>query len=228
MTLSDRLKKSNFREDALELLEGLMIGVCRVRMSLTRDDDFFFFILEQKDYTLPGYKTFFQSKKNPKDKTRLICLVKEQEVNNSTIILRQDLMSEKFPSIWLELKQEHKQNILICGIYREWSKEGLLNLEEQLTAFKILTKQIEAADLEKKNLIVMGDVNLCSSKWNEADFKLKTIAEEIKSTLAQCGMENIELGPTYLADRHTFFKHLLLHSAITSLFEFTGELFMLV
>ena len=27
----------NFREDAPELLEGLMIGVCRVRMALPRD-----------------------------------------------------------------------------------------------------------------------------------------------------------------------------------------------
>ena len=34
-----------FHEDAPELLEGLMMGVCRVRMSLNGDVDFFFFIL---------------------------------------------------------------------------------------------------------------------------------------------------------------------------------------
>ena len=34
-----------FREDVQELFEGwLMIGFCRVRMSLLRDIDFFFFI----------------------------------------------------------------------------------------------------------------------------------------------------------------------------------------
>ena len=55
--------------------------------------------------------------------------------------------------------------------------------------------------MEKKNLIVLGDVNICSNKWNDSGCKLKEIAEEIKSTLAQCGMEHIDLGFTYLADR---------------------------
>ena len=35
----------------------------------------------------------------------------------------------------------------------------------------------------------MGDANVCSSKWDESNFKLKNIAEEIKSTLAQCGIK---------------------------------------
>ena len=40
----------NFREDAPELLEGLMMVVCRVRMSLPRNVDFFFFILYLLSY----------------------------------------------------------------------------------------------------------------------------------------------------------------------------------
>ena len=44
----------------------------------------------------------------------------------------------------------------------------------------------------------MGDTNVCSTRWNEGNFKLKAIAEEIKGTLAQCGMEHIELGYTLL------------------------------
>ena len=46
----NRDRYSHFREDAPELLEGLMIGVCRVRMSLPRDVDFFFFILYLRSY----------------------------------------------------------------------------------------------------------------------------------------------------------------------------------
>ena len=46
-------------------------------------------------------------------------------------------------------------------------------------------------------------MNLCSSKWNEPEFKLKNIAEEIKGTLAQCGLNVLDLGHTYLADRLT-------------------------
>ena len=42
----------------------------------------------------------------------------------------------------------------------------------------------------------MGDTNVCSTRWNEGNFKLKAIAEEIKGALAQCGMLHIELGYT--------------------------------
>ena len=57
------------------------------------------------------------------------------------------------------------------------------------------------ADAERKKIVVLGVANLCASKWDDKDFKLKIIAEEIKSTLAQCGMVSIDLGHTYLADR---------------------------
>ena len=60
----------------------------------------------------------------------------------------------------MEIKQENTRNILVCGMYREWSSEGLLTMNEQLEAIKIMTNQIEAADMEKKNKIVMGDVNI--------------------------------------------------------------------
>ena len=33
----------------------------------------------------------------------------------------------------------------MCGLYREWSNDGLLSMEEQLEAIKIMAKQIEAA-----------------------------------------------------------------------------------
>ena len=46
----------------------------------------------------------------------------------------------------------------------------------------------------------MGDINIDTNKWDEADFKFKLMTEEIKSTLAQCGMEHMDLGSTYLAD----------------------------
>ena len=47
----------------------------------------------------------------------------------------------------------------------------------------------------------MGDVNMCSTKWKNEDFKLKTVAQELIGTLAQCGLTQVELGHTYLADR---------------------------
>ena len=103
--------------------------------------------------------------------------------------------------IWVEIIEKSEPSYLVGGFYREWSKDGLLTTDEQLTSIKVLTSQIERADTENKPIIIMGDANICTSKWNNPDFKHKSVAEEIKGTLAQCCLLNVELGHTYLADR---------------------------
>ena len=44
----------------------------------------------------------------------------------------------------------------------------------------ILTNQIESASNEKKDLIITGDANLCSKKWNEQSFGNKKISNQLK------------------------------------------------
>ena len=75
-------------------------------------------------------------------------------------------MSSEFPSIWVEYKNENSKNVLICGLYREWTKNGDVTQEKQLQSIQILTAQLEAAANEEKEIIVLGDINLCSNnKW---------------------------------------------------------------
>ncbi len=38
-------------------------------------------------------------------------------------------------------------------------------------------------------------------KWDEEEYRLFNLTTELKSSLAQCGLENLELGKTYMADR---------------------------
>ena len=47
----------------------------------------------------------------------------------------------------------------------------------------------------------MGDANLCLVKWKEEDFDYPRLANKIQKILSQCGMINIDLGFTYMADR---------------------------
>ena len=156
----------------------------------------------EEDYYIKGYKTIVQ-KKDPKEKskspTRIICLVDAKIGENSKT--RIDLMDSEFPSIWVEYKNENSKNVLICGLYREWTKNGDVTQEKQLQSIQILTAQLEAAANEEKEIIVLGDINLCSNKWNNADFLHKTVANELKETLTQCGLVIAELGITYVADR---------------------------
>ena len=62
---------------------------------------------------------------------------------------------------------------------------------------------MERAAKENKKVIVQGDANLCSTKWQEDGYGLSYISNELLSTLAMCGMEIVDVGNTYLADRLT-------------------------
>ena len=48
-----------------------------------------------------------------------------------------------FPSIWLKISEKGQKQIAICGFYREWSKSGKQNIEEQVKSIEILTRQID-------------------------------------------------------------------------------------
>ena len=63
--------------------------------------------------------------------------------------------------------------------------------------------QMELADATKLPIIMLGDANLCAKKWKNSDFLHKAVAEEILSSIAQCGLITHDLGFTYLADRLT-------------------------
>ena len=79
-------------------------------------------------------------------------------------------MSKDFPSIWLELSNGKHKSLLIAGFYRQWSHEYLSKAEAEQNGVTIITNQIEAASNEKKDLLIVGDVNLCSKKWMEPNY----------------------------------------------------------
>ena len=82
-------------------------------------------IIEEKYYKIIGYNTIIlQAKEKITDKTKIVCLINSEKVEKQEIKLRPDLMSSKFPSIWIEIEREYERNILACGFYREWSIDG--------------------------------------------------------------------------------------------------------
>ena len=72
-------------------------------------------------------------------------------------------------------KQTQKSHFLIAGFYRQWTHENLSKEEAQQKGIEILIEQIEKAALEKKEMIIMGDANLCSAKWKEPNFVHKKL-----------------------------------------------------
>ena len=66
-------------------------------------------IKEEKDYVINGYKTILPKLTEADRKIRMICLVRDEKTNCTKV--RQDLMSENFPSIWLEMERKNYHKV---------------------------------------------------------------------------------------------------------------------
>ena len=78
-------------------------------------------VLLQSDneYQIEGFKTVLPIKSNHEDKTRIICLIKNEWMSKCTI--RNELMTSDFASIWIEIKTSNLRSSIIGGYYREWT-----------------------------------------------------------------------------------------------------------
>ena len=87
---------------------------------------------------------------------------------------RPDLMSPWLSTIWLEVGLPKRQKFLLCNAYREWGYPNQLDMEsrsiraQQERWTKFLDTWQEAI-AEEKEIIVVGDLNLCHMKWNRTD-----------------------------------------------------------
>ena len=93
-----------------------------------------------------------------------ICLIKEMWAKK--VIIREDLMTCDFPSIWLEIKEENCKPTVLAGFYREWTQNGDNTEVAQVERIEKFCNQIDIANESECNMIIMGDANLCSHKWN--------------------------------------------------------------
>ena len=150
------------------------------------------------DFILAGYETVVQKRKSDEEKVRVVCVFKEEL--SSEIKVREDLMSNEFPSIWLEVKQNTGKNLLVCGYYREWSKNGKKTEKEQVESIKVLIEQMEKATNEKNTVVMLGDMNINAEKWRDEKSRNKKVASEILGALEACGLKHMKLGCTFLAD----------------------------
>ena len=88
--------------------------------------------------------------------------------------VREDLMSDRFSSIWLEVGFPGRSKILVCNLYREWQYLGQvdhssLDISEQLTRWILFLDQWEQALGTGMECIVMGDFNLDFMSFSRTD-----------------------------------------------------------
>ena len=126
-----------------------------------------------EDVQLPEYDLIL-SKTMDNDQlqvSRVVCYMHQSLVGK----VREDLMSDQFSSIWLEIGLPGKSKILVCQLYREWRYLGQPDrgahshtAQEQMRRWIIFIDQWEQALATGKEVIVLGDCNLDLLKFDNA------------------------------------------------------------
>ena len=103
--------------------------------------------------------------------SRVVCYKHQSLVGK----MREDLMSDQFSSIWMEIGLPGKRKFLVCQLYREWRYLGQPNrgehsatVQEQMRRWVIFLDQWEQALATGKEVIVLGDCNLDHFKFNHS------------------------------------------------------------
>ena len=122
--------------------------------------------------------------------------------------LREDLMSEKFSSIWLEVGFPGRTKILVCNLYRDWQYLGQvdhssLEITEQIARWNIFLDQWEVALNTGMECVVMGDFNLDYLSFYRTDlssssqaYRLKPLVDELLARVGPHGVKQCVVGPT--------------------------------
>ena len=122
--------------------------------------------------------------------------------------VREDLMSDKFSSIWMEVGLPKTKKILVCNIYRDWqylkqSDNASLDISEQLARWLIFLEQWETALDTGKECVVMGDFNLDFLNFYRTDlpsssqsYRLQPMVNELLSRVGPYGVKQCVVGAT--------------------------------
>ena len=128
--------------------------------------------------------------------SRVVCYKHQSLVGK----VRDDLMSDNFSSIWLELGLPRKKKFLVCQLYREWQYLGQpdsssRSVPEQLSRWSIFLDQWQQALDSGKEVIVMGDLNLNHFKFTDAG-ELQPLVDLLIEQIYPHGVQQCVRGPT--------------------------------
>ena len=117
---------------------------------------------EEKDVQISGYRIFWDKGRDDATRRNSRCIVYVR--NDLSTKVRQDLMKNDFPEIWIEIGEENRRRSLLCIFYQEFSEwnqristNSLKNQKERFARWLSYVGE----ELEKeKEIWLLGDFNL--------------------------------------------------------------------
>ena len=122
-------------------------------------------------YSIPQYSILLPKSWEKKNKARIIAYYKTELRNN--IRIREDLMTDSQPDIWVQVQIGRGPQLILGMIYREWTSiEGKGSHKDQKERLhELMSKAQEAAEKDTE-VILMGDLNVDLGKTTgQKEFK---------------------------------------------------------
>ena len=203
---TNKTKETCIRLGTWNVRRGLIRRENEIKALLQEEDLDLLFLTEADtklinvaNYKINGYRTIAPMAKDENDTIRVIAVAREEAGVEWKI--REDLMSDGFPSIWLEVQDREKSGTIIGGFYRQWSNNGERSTEIQLEEIELFCNQINRAAMKNSKVIATGDANLCAERWRQDGYNKKGIASPLLQCLERNGLDIHNIGYTYQSDK---------------------------
>ena len=139
---------------------------------------------------IPGYKIFLPKTWCEHGQARIIVFARDELNIKEKIIGRQNC---DLPTITFEIGLGKEKKTIVNFFYREFTG-GVSGLRDTAAQTERLSRQIKLwknLSNENKDLICMGDANLCANKWYDDKYYLKEHAEMLQSFLLESGSSQL-------------------------------------
>ena len=143
-----------------------------------------------KDVQISGYTLFYDKGRENVTRKNSRCVVYIK--NDLSFKLREDLMSEEIPEVWIEVGEPKKKRVLICQFYREFSnwnnRTGTDSIKSQKERFEVWLDKVGLQLEGNRELWLLGDFNLDLARKDDVTYNRKAIAQLAHEELICKGM----------------------------------------
>ena len=134
--------------------------------------------------SIPGYKIFLPLTWKHHGQARIFVYAKEElKVDVKQLGARLN----DLPILTFEIGLGMEKKTVVNFFYREFTSgvTGLKTLQEQVERLKRMISHWKSLTNSNKDVICLGDANLCAMKWNDSNYQLKEHAEMVQTFLLE-------------------------------------------
>ena len=133
---------------------------------------------------IPGYTIYLPLTWKHHGQTRILVYVKEElKISEKQL----EVCLTDLPIITFEISMGKEKKTIVNFFYREFTSgvTGLKSTQDQQERLNRIIKHWRSLTESNKDVVCLGDANLCALKWNDSDYQLKEHAEMVQTFLLE-------------------------------------------